>query len=382
MRTTSWAPRRDANAATRRAVWALLAGVTILVAGACGGAAATPSPSPSPSDSPTPTPSATPTSTPSATPTLEALGPTPLPLGWSYSDIDGVAAPDAQAHALPLAIMVDDNKVARPQSGMSTASVVFQAMADGGEDRYMVIWQENPATDIGPIRSARPYFVYWAAEYKALFGHYGGDPVVLEQTIPQLARYIYNEDALNGGSCPYHRISTRVSPHNAYTNTTNLINCANKRGYPSTIQKVSAHTFVDDSPILTLPSSQTITIPYRTGTIGYQFDRVTDSYVRSVDGQPQIDPANNKQVIAHNVVVMFQTYAMQPSIDHLRPVVGNVGTGSAIFYKEGQAIQATWKKTSTAAPTRFYDKSGKEIPFVRGEIFIQSVPIGTKVTNQ
>jgi hypothetical protein len=63
-----------------------------------------------------------------------------------------------------------------------------------------------------------------------------------------------------------------------------------------------------------------------------------------------------------------------------RPYVFNQGTGNATVFSEGQAITATWKKTSTTALTRLYDSAGKEIPFTRGEIFMQSVPPGTGVT--
>ncbi len=346
-----------------------------VVPGRTSTASATPSSSPiaiaSPTDSATGYPSFSPGS---------FAGPTGLPSGWDYSDLDGVPAPPDLAHRLPMAIMIDDNAVARPQSGMSSASIVYQAMADGGEDRYMFVFQEGTASDIGPARSTRPYFVYWAAEYKALFGHIGGDAVSLQQTVPSMARYIYNEDELNGGSCPYHRITTRAAPHNDYTNSAALISCAARRGYPATYQNLPTRTFVDDEPLATRPFSQSITIPYRTGTLGYEFDPAADSYSRSVGGQPQIDPANNQPVVARNIVVMFQSYAMAPSLDHLRPVVGNVGSGNAIVFKEGQAIVGTWKKPSTTALTRFYDASGNEIPFVRGEIFIQSVPIGTAVT--
>ncbi len=332
----------------------------------------------SPTESPTPWPTVSPT------PTFEAgsFDPTPtdLPAGWVYSDLDGVAAPADLAHRLPMAIMIDDNKVARPQSGMSSASIVYQAMADGGEDRYMLVFQEGTATDIGPVRSARPYFVYWVAEYKALFGHFGGDAKSLQQVIPAMARYIYNEDDLNGGSCPYRRITTRAAPHNAYTTSAALIRCAAKRGYPATYQGLPVRAFVDDTPGPLRPASASISIPYRTGLVSYQYDPATDAYLRSVSGSLQIDPANKQQVVARNIVVMFQTYAMVPSIDEMRPVVGNVGSGKAIVFKEGQAIAATWEKTSNTALTRLYDSGGMEIQFVRGEIFMQSVPIGTAVT--
>jgi hypothetical protein len=77
---------------------------------------------------------------------------------------------------------------------------------------------------------------------------------------------------------------------------------------------------------------------------------------------------------------MFQSYTIAPGLDEMRPFVGNVGSGKAIVFKEGKAIAGTWKKTSNTALTRLYDSSGKEIPLVRGEIFMQSVPIGTAVT--
>ena len=356
--------------------------LTVLVA-ACGSSVATPgatatafgseTPSPVVVYSPSPSPSASPV----GSPTPE--GPTPMPSGWDYSDLDGVAAPSGLAHRLPVAVMIDDNVTARPQSGMSTASIVIQAMADGGEDRYMVIWQEGSASDIGPARSTRPYFVYWATEYKPLLGHIGGDAVSLQQTIPQLSNHIYNEDGIDR-SCPWHRITTRPSPHNDYTNTAVLLACAAAQGYPATYQGLPRRTFVDPSPLSGLPSSQNITIPYRTGTIGYRFDPTTGKYKRVVDGKLQIDPANGQQVYATDVVVMFQTYAMQPSLDHLRPVVGSIGSGTAIVFEEGRAVAATWKKSSQTDLTRFFDKSGHEIPLVRGEIFIQSVVPTTKVT--
>ena len=66
----------------------------------------------------------------------------------------------------------------------------------------------------------------------------------------------------------------------------------------------------------------------------------------------------------------------------MRPAVGNIGSGDAIVFQEGKAIKATWKKTAKTTLTRIYTKGGTEIPMVRGQIFIQSVPIVTGVTYQ
>jgi hypothetical protein len=290
-----------------------------------------------------------------------------------------VAAPADLAHRLPVAIMIDDYSAARPQSGFSSASIVYQAMIDDASDRYMMVFQEGTASDIGPVRSARPYFVYWAAEYKALFGHFGGDAEALQVVIPAMAQDIYNEDDLNGGDCPYHRITTRFSPYNAYTNTADLVRCAAERGDPATFQRLPTRTFVDDRPAMLRGQKQSISIPYLAEKIGYEYDPASDSYLRLVDDRPQIDPANNRQVTARNVVIMFQDYSVQPSLDMLRPFVQNVGSGDAIVFEEGVAMGATWKKSANTGLTVLYDKAGQEIPFVRGETFIQSVPLDTAV---
>ena len=364
------------------AVVGIVIGSLLLISGARGTSQASANPTATaiasatvaPTDTPIPTPS------PSPTPTTYA-GSTPLPAGWVYAPLDGVATTAALADRLPMAIMVDDNKVARPQSGISSASIVYQAPADGGEDRYMFVFQEGTASSIGPVRSARPYYVYWADEYKALLGHYGGDSQTRHFVIPANAKYIYNMDALSGGACAYHRITGRASPHNAYTNSAALIKCLSVKKYPTTYQNVPARPFRADSNPVDRPTAQTISIAYHTGTIGYQFQPGTDSYLRYVGGQPEIDPANNTQVYARNVIVMYQGLTNDLSEPgHVRPVVHNVGSGKALIFQEGREIVGTWKKKNNTTLTRFYDSSGNEISLVRGEIFIQSIPPTYAVT--
>ena len=362
-------------------VVAIVAGSLLLVVGQGGTAQASATPSAMPSDSPSPfpSPSDSPTSLPSPSDTPTAA---PAPGELVYADLDGVLIRADLAHRLPMAISIGDNAVARPQSGFSSASIVYQSYEEYGEDRYVMIFQEGTATDIGGVRSARPYFVRWVAEYKALYGHFGGDSKVLNEVIPAMSGSIYNMDDLFGGSCPYHRTTTRVAPHNAYTNSAALISCLTQKGYPTTYQGGPTRPFVDDTPATDRPASQSITVPYHTVSVGYQFDPATDKYIRLLNGKKQIDPANNQQVFARNIIVMFQTV----SNDYLdssgiqRIDISNVGSGKAIVFKEGKAINGTWKKTSDTALTRYYDDSGNEIPLVRGEIFIQSVPPGTAVT--
>ena len=370
------------------AIGAVAAAVIVVAAGTLIWvvAGSQPQASPSPSGtqiaevSPSSSSSSSDSSFPSYSPGTFEPSPTELPSGWEYSDLDGVPAPADLAHRLPMAVSIGDNAIARPQSGFSSASIVYQSYEELGEDRYMMIFQEGNTSSIGGVRSARPYFVRWAAEYKALYGHDGGDTKVRTVTIPTMAKYFYNMDNGAGGSCAFHRITTRVAPHNEYTSTADLIRCAASKGYPTTYQGPPSRPFVDDAPAADRPTTEAVFVPYRTVSVSYQYYPENDSYVRILDGKLQIDPANNQQVIARNIVVMFQTVTYDYFDVQERINVGNVGTGKAIVFKEGKAIVGTWKKDTDSAITRYYDDSGKEIPFVRGEIFIQSVPPGTAVT--
>ena len=139
-----------------------------------------------------------PTSSPAATPT-----PSVLP-----ADLTGVVVPANLAHRLPIAVLIDDNRVARPQSGFNATSIVYQAPADGGETRYMLVFQEGDTPDIGPVRSGRLYFVHWAAEYRSAVAHYGGDRQTLSW-IRWSGGLITNLDALAGSGL--HSIGSRVA---------------------------------------------------------------------------------------------------------------------------------------------------------------------------
>jgi hypothetical protein len=300
-----------------------------------------------------------------------------------YADLDGMPTTPELAHKQPIAIMIDDSVAARPQSGLSTASIVYQSPANGGVDRYMAVFQEGQATTIGPVRSVRQYFAKWASEYHAVLSHYGADPRSISTLIPALSKKgaIYNLDGLAGSSSVYYRVSTNPAPHNVYTNMTALLQLISKKGYPSTFAGVPMRPFAPDLPLAQRPAAGSITVPYRNQTIGYTYNQSTNSYVRAVNGKTQIDPANGQQVIVRNVIVLFQTVAtdMQKGDNYREPIVGQIGKGNAYVYRDGLAIKATWKKANDTDLTRLYDASGHEITLNRGETFIQVVVIGTKV---
>jgi hypothetical protein len=309
-------------------------------------------------------------------------GPTQAP-GEAYALLDGVKAPEAARMLLPVAVMVDDNVQARPQYGFNAASIVYQAPADGGETRYMMVFQERQAKRVEPVRSGRPYFVNWASEYRGAFAHYGGDAKTLLYLPTINKKVIWNVDALFGGSAAFHRDKTRKAPHNGVTSTAAVRKVAVKKGAPTVLPAGAAvRVFGDDLPLDQRPAKGSIRIPYNRGASSYSYDRGRNLYLRSVAGKAQVDAADGKRVTARNVVVLFMKYSIDPGSErgYHRPVFDHVGSGKALVFRDGHVVKGTWKKPSAAALTRFYDEAGTEISLVRGPIFIQVVPTGAKVT--
>ncbi|HYH94163.1 MAG TPA: DUF3048 domain-containing protein [Candidatus Saccharimonadales bacterium] len=337
-------------------------------------------PSAVPSATPT-VPSASPS--PSAPATPSPVPPSPTPSAPStVADLTGLSVDPDVAHRLPLAVMIDDSRAARPQSGFNAASIVYQATADGFETRYMLVFQEGDTKAVGPVRSARFFLAQWASELHAALAHYGGDQRT-RRHIKHNPQMFTDVDGLGRGNGAYHRIKSRRAPHNAYASTASIRRMALKLGATELMsRRLHLRPFVDPSPEAGRAESQKIRIPYRTNVITYRFERTTNRYLRSIDGKAHIDPADDERVTAANVVVLFQKFRIDTKIEpgHSRPDIKTLGTGKALVFREGRVVKGTWSKTGDTAPTRILDADGVEIPLVRGRTFIQVVPIGAKVS--
>ena len=318
------------------------------------------------SDGPSVAPSATPT--PAPTPIL-----VPAPL-------DGQLVSPAAAIRHSIAVMIDDLLPARPQSGFSAASIVWQAPAEGGIPRYMLVFQENIPTDVGPVRSSRYYYIAWAAELKAVYAHSGGSPQALATLRSQGGgQLVYNADEFRWGGS-FHRISTRFSPHNLYTTGKQLRGIATAQGARDGAI-AWPWTFAPDLAIRLRPTGGRIQVAYLANSIRYDYDQATNTYLRSVTGEKkQVDAATHQRVAPKNVVIMLMSFGpLNDGSQKHRLEAKVVGTGTAWIATNGTTIKGTWKKTSLTSPTRFFDSAGKPVVLTVGQTFVQVMQIGTKV---
>ena len=337
-----------------------------VTASASPSSSATPSPTPSPTSTPTPSPTATPTPAP-------ALVPAPL---------TGRPVSPAVAKRHVVAVMIDDHPAARPQSGFNDASVVWQAPAEGGIPRYMLWFQDAVPPSVGPVRSARLYFVAWAAEWNAVYAHVGGSPQAMKLLRQQgQGQLIYNADEFRWGGIYFHRTTDRFAPHNVYTSGKELYTLSRRLGAKNKAMK-PAWRFAPDASLAFRPVGGTISTVYPWNTITYRYDRATNTYRRSVSGEKrQTDRGRKAFVAPKNVIVMSMSFApLNDGSKKHRLEAQFIGSGTAWISTNGKTIKGTWKKTSMKSPTRFFDATGKPVTLTIGQTFIQVMPRGSKIT--
>ncbi len=344
-------------------------------AGPTGSAVADSSPdpyaSPTPSPTPTPTPSPTPSPTPEPTPTL-----VPAPLTGRMVE------PDVAGRKV-IAVMIDDHPDARPQSGFSSAAVVWHAPAEGGVPRYMLWFQDRVPESVGPVRSARYYFIGWAAEWNAVYGHVGGSPQALKTLREDgNGELVYNADEFRWGGTYFWRTKDRFAPHNVYTDGKSLRRMANKIKAVDGPAPKPAWTFRAPTPVQDRPAGTTIRVVYTYNTVTYEYDRVSNTYPRSVSGEgEQYDRGTGQRVAPRNVVVILMRFGpLGNSPNHGRQEADFIGSGTVWVSSNGVTVKGTWRKDSLTKPTRFFDSNDKPIALAPGQTFIQVLPIGSEVT--
>jgi len=287
--------------------------------------------------------------------------------------LTGQLVSPAAASRHPLAVMVDDLGPARPQSGFNAASIVWQAPAEGGIPRYMMVFQETVPADVGPVRSARDYYVAWAAELRALYVHAGGSPQALATLRDRgQGQLVFDADEFRWGGS-FRRVATRLPPHNLYTTGTQLRDLVAATG--ATDASIAwPWTFAPDAPIRQRPVGGRIEVSYLANVIRYDYDRASNSYLRSVTRETtQVDAATRQRVGPRNVIVMVMHFGPlndgQPQKGRLEATV--VGSGPAWISTNGVTQAGTWRKTSLTAPTQFLDAAARPVALTVGQTFVQ-----------
>lgn len=308
---------------------------------------------------------------PTPTPTVEA---TPTPPQGSPCPLTGVLVENEEDLKLrPIAVMIDNEINARPQSGLLDAEIVYEIPVEGNITRYMAIYHHNHTDKIGPVRSARPYFIDKALEFNAVYVHCGGSP----QALQDLATMKVNTlNDLKGSPC-FWRSNDRKMPHNLYTSIKLMREVMEKNKYNN---KTAPEYFKFSEEFLNSDGKPTAGISFnysKNYIVGYEYDEKDRLYYRTINGSRLKDKESGKDISTTNIIVEKTTSRVLDKVGRLE--VKTLGKNRGYYLTGGKLIEIEWSKSDRSAKTLYKDLKGNEITLNKGVTWIQVVPDNVRI---
>lgn len=305
----------------------------------------------------------------------------------------------------PLGIMIENHQESRPQSGLTKADVVYEAVAEGGITRFLAVFYCQDAEIVGAVRSARTYYLDFISEYGdyPLYAHVGGaNTPGPADALGQIREYGWqNYNDLNQFSIgfpvfyrDYDRLGRTVATeHTMYSSTTRLWDYAKEERGLSNVDEdgnswnedFTYYDYKDDAAEGSRPSSQSISYNpwdgYNDYLVAWNYDKATNSYLRMNAGEPHLDLNNNEQISAKNVVVLFmrESRANDGYEGNLHLIYGTKGQGKAIVFQDGKEIEANWSKKNRTSRLLITDSRGQEIKYNPGLTWFSVLPLNTDI---
>lgn len=276
-----------------------------------------------------------------------------------------------------IGVVIENHTDSRRQmSGLAQASLVFETEAEGGITRFLAFFPYQTTAKVGPVRSARPYFVRWAEQFDTAFAHAGGSDMGLSAIYNSGRIYDLDGLALEGVEKYFTRDYTYFAPHNLFANLEELRQLIDDRGWDKPLED-SFVTFgdqpIDDSLGEEIYSARTIHIyyPFPQYFVRYEYDEENNVYLRYEADEPHIDHATETQISASNVVVMITDY--YATDEEGRLYMKTEGSGSMYLFRNGKVYSGTWNKLNNQDSLKFYDDNDVELMFEEGNTWISVI---------
>lgn len=300
-----------------------------------------------------------------------------IPEGMVRSQLTNEFVSKDTANKRPIAIMINNIRDAIPQTGISHAGVIYECVVEGSLTRMMAIiedWEQLPK--IGPVRSCRDYFVYWAYEWDSIYCHFGGPHLYVDAVLGREDTNNLDGTSLDG--TVYFRTTDRPAPHNAYASGEGILKGIELKNYSleHTINYREGHysftsaskqndlSQVDGAFDATyLEPGYLINKPY------FEYNAEDGLYYRFQYGGKHIDTETGEQLAFKNVLFQNTYYERRDSHDYLA-FQDHDDTRDGYYFTNGKGIHVRWKKSSDYSPTRYYDDNNNEIILNTGKTFV------------
>ncbi len=340
----------------------------------------TSTPTSTPTQEPTPTmaPTEAPTPTNSPTPTPTEAPENTVPEGMVKSRLTGLWIPEDTAIYRPYAVMINNIKVASPQSGLSAADILYEVLVEYGITRFMAVFEAQDALAdttkrIGSVRSARHYYVNLANECDAIYVHFGGTTFAYDKI---KSTNTADVDGIMGGLAgrAFTRDEKIQAPHNVFLNFSVMLNDVFKSSLRSEWEREKFFSFYEED---TTPDNgqkaDKVTIQFSQSVRPYLvYNKESGEYTRYQFGVLHTDPNNDQPLTFKNIIVQYAKHA--PKSNEYITIELDDAEGDGYYITNGVAIPIVWKRNETPNECHYYDLEGNELSINVGKTYIAIYP--------
>lgn len=279
----------------------------------------------------------------------------------------------------PIAAMVDNEKIALPHYGLSTADVVYEmtnSLKNEGVTRFMVLQKDwGNIQRMGSIRSVRPANLQIAPEWNAVVCHDGG---------PFYIKPYLDLDYVDNFSGSFSRIKNgKPREFTEYISPGNLSRNFAASGYTTQYNgyyQGAHYLFAPQETPVNLAATPgnvnctRIDLPYQHNKPYLEYNPATGLYGYNEYGKPHLDPGNNNAQMSFRNLLIQNTVCIPLDANGYMTFQMSDANRSGYYITGGKAIAVTWAKANDITPTRYYDATGKEIVLNTGKTYVAIVP--------
>jgi hypothetical protein len=289
-----------------------------------------------------------------------------LPYHYPLTGVGSETKTDGRA----VAVMINNHPKARPQSGLNKADIVYELLAEGDVTRFLAVFQSEKPDNMGPVRSARDYYIDIAKGLDALFIAHGYS----EEAKELLERdFVDNLNGMVYDGTLFKRASFRDAPHNSYITYENVLKGAKEKKY-SINQSPPEFQFLseEDSKSVMGNDAKSVMISYSASGVfnsTYEYDESVGKYKRYSDGDQTIDYETKKPILVDNLFIIETTHQVIDEAAHKEIDLQSGGSGYLV--QKGKVMEVEWKNDNgLLVPIR----NGEVVPFVQGKTWVNVVP--------
>lgn len=265
-----------------------------------------------------------------------------------------------------LAVKIDNIVLARPQTGLTHADLVYVLPVEGGLSRFMAVFSSHIPRVIGPVRSAREDDLQLLRQFnRPAFAYSGAQPQLLK--VVERAR---TADLYAGRVGGYFRSNTRIAPYNLYAHTKRLLAEAKGASKAHDIGFRFGHAPAGGR------AKTSASVSYAAASFRFTWSRPKGRWLVWMDGQ-RAASTEGPQLSAATVVIQRTIVGTSPFIEWpgIRPPFArSIGSGPALVLRGGKAYHARWSRPHPRDGTTFTTDSGQPMTFARGPVWIVLAP--------